>query len=902
MKTVKVVQKRSGKIEEYSREKVKRVFMKALENVNVKLSKDEINKILDELELQIHDGISTERIQELLIRITAEKTSAHNPHHLKIAGSLLLHDIYKKRAHNLGIKYTNNPYSSDTFIKLIKLGVKEGIYEEDLITKYTEDEIKEFGEYIKQNQKRDYLFTYTGLKVLSDRYLQRIHDKLIELPQEMYMLVAMTIHKNEENPTTRFKNVIELYDELSTHRISLATPILMNARTKRQNYTSCFVLSMEDDLRSINETLYTAGMISKLAGGLGLYIGKLRAKSSQIQNFSNVASGVIPVVKLFNDMMVYVNQLGIRKGSISITLDIWHKDIKDFLEIKTNAGDERQKAHDVHPAISIPDIFMRRLKERKQWSLFDPYMARTYISRKLYSNDYMSAINLAIERFTKSKVKLLNVSFEKYSTNSYSDAPFAFKITYEFKLMNVNDETEKLILPYSALGYDDIIHAELENEITKALGDVDKRLISRQVSKLSDVAYDKDTKTMKISILSLGIGLEDFWGDEFEKWYEELEAVLEHEKIDVFELWKRILTVAFETGEPYIFFRDTANRYNPNKHLGPVYSSNLCMEIVQSMSPLLVIGEHSSSCMLNDIHNGFTDAVKFIHAGFIPTCNLGAINLGKIDVHDIDDIYRSASILVKALDSIIDIIKYPVSYPIKTQQLIRPLGIGVMNYHYLLVKEGIKWESEDHVRFSDWLFERIAYCVLKASNELSMEKEPYPMFEGSSWSKGFLFGRTISEIEKDSEKNENRLPWRELAENIKRYGLRNGYLLALMPTGSTSLIVGATPSIDPIFDKFYKEENMSGILPQVPPEIDKYFWHYKSAYTINHEWTIKSASARQKWIDQAQSLNLFIDPNQIDGHQLSRLYELAWELGLKTVYYLRSKSIVDIDECESCSV
>jgi len=199
------------------------------------------------------------------------------------------------------------------------------------------------------------------------------------------------------------------------------------------------------------------------------------------------------------------------------------------------------------------------------------------------------------------------------------------------------------------------------------------------------------------------------------------------------------------------------------------------------------------------------------------------------------------------------------------------------------------------------LFERIAYYAIKGSMQLAKERGAYPLFEGSDWSKGIFFGREPEENQKISEENGNNLDWIGLAEDVKRYGLRNAYLLALMPTGSTSLIIGATPSIDPIFAKYYKEENMSGILPQVPPEIDKYFWHYKSAYNIDQEWVIRAAAERQKWIDQAQSLNLFIDPEQIDGPKISRLYELAWELGLKTVYYCRSKSLTEIEECESCS-
>jgi len=360
--------------------------------------------------------------------------------------------------------------------------------------------------------------------------------------------------------------------------------------------------------------------------------------------------------------------------------------------------------------------------------------------------------------------------------------------------------------------------------------------------------------------------------------------------IPAFELWKRLLTVIFETGEPYIFFRDTANKLNPNKHCGMVYSSNLCHEIVQNQS----ITKHISETLSED--GTITHTKK---SGDVVVCNLGSINLGK--VWKKEDLEKVVPLLVRMLDNVIEMNFYAIKEAEYTNKRYRAIGIGVSNYHYCLVKNNIQWESEEHLKFANSLFERIAYYAIKGSNQLAKERGKYPLFEGSDWSKGIFFGRTAQENQKLSEENKNYLDWIGLAEEVKRHGMRNAYLLAIMPTGSTSLIVGATPSIDPIFAKYYKEENMSGILPQVPPEIDKYFWHYKSAYNINQELSIKASAERQKWIDQAQSLNLFIDPEKVDGPTLSRLYELSWELGLKTVYYCRSKSLTEIEECESCA-
>lgn len=761
------VVKRGGRRERLDISKIRIVIDFACKDIDV----DPMELELD-AQIQFRDGITTKEIQQLLIRTAAEKVSPQTPQWQYVAARLLLYDLYKDVGHLRGYKVKDKingkykPYNPDSFYRLVKEYAEKGIYGEYLLENYTEEEFNELARYIDPD--RDLLFNYTGIKVLADRYLVRDEDgNIIELPQEMYMLIAMTL-AIPERKEERLKYAKLFYDLMSKHEISLATPTLMNARRTHTQLSSCFVLTVEDDLYDIFDNVQKAGQISKFAGGLGIYLGKIRATGSPIRKFKGASSGVLPVVKILNDVMIYVDQLGMRKGSASITLDIWHKDVLDFLEVKTNVGDERKKAHDIHPAISIPDLFMKRLRVGEKWTLFDPYYCK-----------------------------------------------------------NVKD----------------------------------------------------------------GKNLEDFYGKEFEELYERLERELPPEakkEVDAFELWKRLLTVVFETGEPYIFFRDTANRLNPNKHCGMVYSSNLCSEIIQNMSAT----QHIEDSL--DAETGIITHRK--RSGDVVVCNLGSINLGK--VYTKEDMERVVPLLVRMLDNVISINYYAIKEAEYTNRRYRAIGIGVSNYHYCLVKNHIPWESEKHLEFADELFERIAYYAIKGSMELAKERGRYPLFEGSDWSKGIFFGRTAEENQKISK---NGFDWIGLAEEVKKHGMRNAYLIALMPTGSTSLIIGATPSIDPIFAKYYKEENMSGILPQVPPEIDKYFWHYKSAYNIDQEWVIRAGAVRQKWIDQAQSLNLFIDPEQIDGPKLSRLYELAWELGLKTVYYCRSKSMTDIEECESCS-
>ncbi len=765
------VVKRSGKRERLDINKIRIALEFAFKGLNV----DPLELETD-ARIQFRDGITTEEIQAVLIRTAAEKVSPEAPDWQYAAARLLLYDLYKKVAHIRGYEVKDElskeykTYNTEGFPAFVRKYVEEGIYGSYLIENYSERDLALLGSYIKP--ERDLYFNYTGIKILADRYLARDSEgRVVELPQEMYMLVAMTLAVPEK-PEERVRWAMEFYDLLSEHLVTVATPTLMNARRPLPQLSSCFVLTIDDDLYDIFDNVQKAAQISKHAGGLGIYLGKLRATGAPIRKFKGASSGVIPVVKILNDVMTYVDQLGMRKGSASLTLDIWHKDILDFLEVKTNAGDERKKAHDIHPAVAVPDLFMKRVRDKDVWTLMDPY-------------------------YTK----------------------------------NVRD----------------------------------------------------------------GRNLEDLWGDEFEEEYLRLERELPPDAkkvVSAFELWKRLLTVAFETGEPYIFFRDAANRLNPNKHAGMVYSSNLCMEIVQNMSAT----RHLSRSL--DPETGEITLRK--KAGDVVVCNLGSVNLGK--VHTEEAIGEVLPKLVRLLDNVIEMNYYAIPEAEFTNRRYRSIGIGVSNYHYCLVKNGIRWESEEHLRFADRLFELIAFYAVKGSADLAKERGRYTLFEGSDWSRGIFFGRKIEEIEENSRENGNNLPWGDLAQEVRNYGLRNAYLLALMPTGSTSLILGATPSVDPIFAKYYKEENMSGILPQVPPEIDRFYWHYKSAYQIDQEWIVRAAAVRQKWVDQSQSLNLFIDPERIDGPTLSRIYQLAWELGLKSVYYLRSRSVLEIEECDSCAV
>ena len=462
-------------------------------------------------------------------------------------------------------------------------------------------------------------------------------------------------------------------------------------------------------------------------------------------------------VRILNDTAVAVDQLGIRKGALSLTLNVYHNDIYDFLNLKTNSGDDRRKAHDIYPAIGIPDNFMKAVEERSDYFLFDPHMVRKH----------------------------------------------------------------------------------------------------------------------------LGFEISDFYGEEFERRYLMVVECQEipKTKVPAIQIMKMILKSSFETGLPYIFFRDTANRGNPNKHAGVVRSTNLCTEIMQNMSS----GEITGSEV-----DGDGNVVQNKKAGDLVVCNLSSLNL--INVNEEEDIKRVLEVQVRMLDNVIDLNFYPVKEAQFTNQKYRAVGIGTMNYHGLLATKGLVWESEEHLDYVDELYEKIAYYAIESSCRLAREKGSYDLFEGSDWQKGDFFGgRELG----------NQMDWQGLKRKVQADGLRNGYLLAVAPTGSISLIAGATAGIDPIFSKIERTEKKDGVIVAAVPKLaDSTFWLYKEAHKIDQNWVVKAAGRRQKWIDQAQSLNLFVT-SSAKAIELLAYYVNAWKAGCKSVYYMRSKA-VEVEECESC--
>lgn len=693
---------------------------------------------------------------QALIRAAVELASAEAPYWDKIAARLRYLDFARHLAESEAKRGITNFVA-----KLRYLTVKE-LYGSYILENYTEQELRAASRFIVA--ERNHLYSYAGLDLLLSRYVIHTHHGVaLESPQEMYLGIALHLAMLEE-PSVRMDWVRRFYDMLSLQQVTMATPTLANARKPYHQLSSCFIDTVPDSLDGIYRSLDSFAKVSKWGGGMGLYFGKVRATGAAIRGFEGAAGGVIRWIRLVNDTAVAVDQLGVRQGACAVYLDAWHKDLPEFLQLRTNNGDDRMKAHDIFPAVCYPDLFWKLAKEDLDapWFLMDPH--------------------------------------------------------------------------------------EIE--------------------------------------MVMGYALEDFWGEEWEKRYRACvaEPRIDKRVISVKEIVHLILKSVVETGTPFAFYRDTVNRLNPNPQAGMIYCSNLCTEIAQNMSAV--------ESVRTEIKTEAGDTVVQVttRPGDFVVCNLASLNLGRIDVTSHEELRSVVRTAVRALDNVIDLNEAPLAYARLTNGKYRSIGLGVSGYHHMLAKNAVRWESEEHLAFVDDVFSRINYAAIEASSDLAAEKGSYGCFAGSDWQTGDYFRKRGYESE----------AWQELAAKVRAQGMRNAYLLAVAPTSSTSILVGTTAGVDPIMKRFFLEEKKGAILPRIAPDLSmKTFWYYKSAHTVDQNWSVRAAGVRQRHIDQAQSVNLYIT-NDFTFRQVLALYIKAYEEGVKTIYYVRSKSL-EVEECESCS-
>ena len=701
-------------------------------------------------------GMSHKEAIDTLIKAAVELTTPEAPAWEMISARILSYRAEQK------IKKQEDEIGIDGFYNKLKYMTSEGLYGEYVLQNYTEEEINEAATFIKE--ERNKLLNYSGLDLLLKRYvIKNYAGKAIERVQEMYLGIALHLAMPEQKEN-RLMWVHRIYDMLSKLEVTMATPTLSNARKPNHQLSSCFIDTVPDSLDGIYRSLDNFSQVSKFGGGMGMYFGKVRATGGNIRGFKGVAGGVIRWMRLVNDTAVAVDQLGMRQGAVAVYLDVWHKDLPEFLQLRTNNGDDRMKAHDIFPAVCYPDLFWKMADENldQNWYLFCP------------------------------------------------------------------------------------------NEI------------------------------MRIK----GYCLEDCYGEEWERKY--LDCVndqrLTRRVISIKDIIRLVLRSAVETGTPFTFYRDTVNRANPNHHKGMIYCSNLCTEIAQNMAPIETVSKTIET------KDGETIVVTTTKPGEFVVCNLASLSLGRLPLEDEEQMREKVATIVRALDNVISLNFYPVPYAEITNQKYRSIGLGISGYHHALAKRRIKWESEEHLQFMDKVFETINRSAILASSNLAKEKGSYQYFEGSDWQTGLYFDKRGYDNDE----------WKEVRKTVALQGMRNAYLLAVAPTSSTSIIAGTTAGLDPIMKRFFLEEKKGSMLPRVAPELsDETYWMYKSAYLINQKWSIKASGVRQRHIDQAQSMNLYIT-NDFTMRQVLDLYLLAWKSGVKTIYYVRSKSL-EVEECESCA-
>lgn len=729
--------------------------------------------IVAETKRNLYDGVPLDEVYKASI-LAARTLIEKEPDYTFVTARLLLHTIFKEVLGQEVPQAERADAYADSFPLFIKKGVDNDLLDEKLL----QYDLKRLGAALKP--ERDLKFDYLGLQTLYDRYFLHVRKSRIELPQSFFMRVAMGLALNEIDREAR---AIEFYEVLSSFDFMSSTPTLFNSGSLRSQLSSCYLTTVPDDLDGIYEAIKENALLSKFAGGLGNDWTRVRALGSHIKGTNGESQGVVPFLKVVNDTAVAVNQGGKRKGAVCAYLETWHLDVEEFLELRKNTGDDRRRTHDMNTANWIPDLFMRRVMEKGEWTLFSP-----------------------------SSVPDLHDKF--------------------------GAEFEKAYLAY---------------EEKARRGEI------------------KPSKTVQAT-----------------------------------DLWRKMLSMLFETGHPWITFKDACNVRSPQQHAGVVHSSNLCTEITLNTSD--------------------TETA---------VCNLGSVNLlqhlkdGKVD-HD--KLKRTIATAMRMLDNVIDINYYAVKKARDSNMRHRPVGLGVMGFQDALYELRIPYASTEAVQFADESMEAVCYYAYWASTELARERGKYSSYKGSLWDKGVLPLDTLQLLAEqrgehyvDVDRSAT-LDWDALRKKIAADGMRNSNCVAIAPTATISNIIGVDASIEPCFGNLSVKSNLSGEftvinhylvrdlkrlglwddvmvmdlkhfdgslrpIDRVPQEVKAL---YATAFEVEPVWLVEAAARRQKWIDQAQSLNIYMAG--ASGKKLDETYKLAWLRGLKTTYYLRTTSATQAEK------
>ena len=766
------VTKRDGKIEQVSLEKLTRCLSHFVHGIAETV---DVPTVVNQCRGELYDGITTKEIFRALIMVTRSFIE-QDPAYSRLASRLLQHSLYQEviGEESFDVQKLEEQYRR-TFVRNMKKGVEIGRIDPRMLTHDLEELSRELV------LERDDLLQYLGTQVLYDRYF--LHDpyekRALETPQAFWMRVAMGLSLQEKEKRSR---AVEFYNVLSTLRFVSSTPTLFHSGTCHPQLASCYLNTVGDSLEHIFKVVSDNAMLSKWSGGIGTDWSNVRATGALIKGTGVESQGVIPFLKVSNDATHAINRSGRRRGAACVYLETWHADIEDFLELRKNTGDERRRTHDINTANWIPDLFMKRVREDGEWTLFSP------------------------------------------------------------------DETP------------DLHH---------------------------------------------------IYGRRFEGRYAHYEALARQGNMELYkivkarDLWKKMLAMLFETGHPWITFKDTSNVRSPQDHVGVVHCSNLCTEITLNTS------EEETA-----------------------VCNLGSVNFprhmkgGVLDRELLADTVRTG---MRMLDNVIEIAYYPTKEARISNMRHRPVGLGVMGFQDMLYMMNVPFDSQECMALSDESMELVAHCAILASTELAKERGTYETYAGSKWDRGILPVDTLDLLEKErGEKidvpREGKLDWRPVREAIREFGMRNSNCLAIAPTATIGNISGSTPSIEPIYKNIYVKSNMSGDFAVMNPYLvedlkrlklwdyemlGKIKYHdgsiqeiheipedvrrkYKEVFEIEPQWLIHAAAYRGKWIDQSQSLNVFF--RGTSGKILNDTYMLAWSLGLKGTYYLRTLAASQVEK------
>jgi len=733
--------------------------------------------IITETIKNLYDGVPIAQVYDSAI--LASRTLIENdPAYSQVTARILMHVIRKEI---LGHEVLQGDMQAEYGTYFAKY-INEGIAAELLDPRMREFDLPRLAAAL--NASRDLQFNYLGLQTLYDRYFLHIEERRIEMPQAFFMRVAMGLSLNELD---RERRAIEFYEILSTFDFMSSTPTLFNSATTRPQLSSCYLTTVDDDLDGIYEALKENALLSKFAGGLGNDWTNVRALGSHIKGTNGKSQGVVPFLKVVNDTAVAVNQGGKRKGAVCAYLETWHLDIEEFLELRKNTGDDRRRTHDMNTSNWIPDLFMKRVMENGDWTLFSP-----------------------------------------------SNTP------------------------------------DLHDKYGKAFEE-------------AYVAYEQKADRGELKPFR---------------------------RIPAQQLWRKMLGMLFETGHPWITFKDPCNIRSPQQHIGVVHSSNLCTEIT--------LNTNESE---------------------IAVCNLGSVNLtahmttdasGKM-ILDHEKLQKTIRTAMRMLDNVIDINYYAVAKARNSNLKHRPVGMGIMGFQDCLHMQRIPYASDEAVKFADSSMEAVCYYAYQASNELAEERGVYSTYKGSLWDRGILPQDSVAllaqerggYLEVDSSSTMN---WDGLRARIKQHGMRNSNCVAIAPTATISNIIGVSACIEPTFQNLFVKSNLSGEFTVVNEYLvrdlkDRGLWDevmiadlkyfdgtlskidripqdlrdlYATAFEVEPSWLVEAASRRQKWIDQAQSLNIYM--GGASGKKLDDTYKLAWLRGLKTTYYLRTMAATHVEK------